>query len=140
MGMVTYPPNPFPPSSDSKNNGGGGGGGSSLPNYSTEEQKTGQKWIDGKDIYFKVYHTNQLANNTNVTLEENFGATKSIVKVDGVITAITESGNYQYGADYYSSTNDCAFVCVFRNNLIVQVRDNYSSYSGDFIVYYTKTV
>ena len=55
MGMVTYPPNPFPPSSDSENNGGGGGGGSSLPNYSTEEQKTGQKWIDGKDIYVKVF-------------------------------------------------------------------------------------
>lgn len=25
-----------------------------LPNYSTTEQKTGQKWIDGKDIYFKT--------------------------------------------------------------------------------------
>ena len=24
------------------------------PNYSTTEQKTGQKWIDGKDIYFKT--------------------------------------------------------------------------------------
>lgn len=55
MGMVTYPPNPFPPSSDSENNGGGGGG-SSLPNYSTVEQKTGQKWIDGSEIYVKVFH------------------------------------------------------------------------------------
>ena len=26
-------------------------------NYSTEEQKTGQKWIDGKDIYFKTFRT-----------------------------------------------------------------------------------
>ena len=25
-----------------------------MPNYSTTEQKTGQKWIDGKDIYFKT--------------------------------------------------------------------------------------
>lgn len=25
-----------------------------MPNYSTTEQKTGQKWIDGKDIYRKV--------------------------------------------------------------------------------------
>ena len=27
---------------------------SSIVNYSTSEQKTGQKWIDGKDIYFKT--------------------------------------------------------------------------------------
>ena len=27
------------------------GGGTSLPDYSTTEHKTGQKWIDGKDIW-----------------------------------------------------------------------------------------
>ena len=32
-------------------------GGSGLPDYSTTEQLTGQKWIDGKDIYFKVINT-----------------------------------------------------------------------------------
>lgn len=115
-----------------------GGGGGGLPDYSTDEQSTGQKWIDGKDLYFKVYHVDQLANNTDVTLEESFGATKTLVKTEGVITANTESGKYQYDVTYYSNTNDCAFVCVFRNDLIVQVRDNYGSYSGDFIVYYTK--
>lgn len=26
-----------------------------MPNYSTTEQKTGQKWIDGKDIYFRTF-------------------------------------------------------------------------------------
>lgn len=26
-----------------------------LPDYSTDEQKTGRKWIDGSDIYFKSY-------------------------------------------------------------------------------------
>lgn len=29
--------------------------GSGLPNYSTTEQLTGQKWIDGKDIYFRTW-------------------------------------------------------------------------------------
>lgn len=33
----------------------GGGGSSSGINYSTTEQKTGRKWIDGKDIYEKTY-------------------------------------------------------------------------------------
>lgn len=26
-----------------------------MPDYSTTEQKTGQKWIDGKDIYFRTF-------------------------------------------------------------------------------------
>ena len=30
---------------------GGGGGGAGRVDYSTTEHKTGQKWIDGKDIY-----------------------------------------------------------------------------------------
>ena len=87
MGIVTYPPNPFPPSSENGNGGSfvlpvataetlGGvkvGNGLSInengvlsndnptpytpKNYSTNEQLTGQKWIDGKDIYFKVINT-----------------------------------------------------------------------------------
>ena len=32
-------------------------GGSGLPNYSTTEQNTGLKWIDGKDIYIKTFST-----------------------------------------------------------------------------------
>ena len=30
-------------------------GGGSIPDYSTTEKKTGQKWIDGKDIYFRTF-------------------------------------------------------------------------------------
>lgn len=163
----TIPPNPFPPSSESAGNGGGSyvlpvassetlggvkvGSGLSINaggvlsansqtvNFSTNEVNTGVKWIDNKDIFVKVYHADALANNADLTIEENFGVTKTLVKVDGVITTSTESGKYQYTVDYYSDSNDCAFVCVVQNNLLVRVRDNYSGYSGDFIVYYTKT-
>ena len=31
-----------------------GGSGGSLPDYSTEEHKTGRKWIDGRDEYEKT--------------------------------------------------------------------------------------
>lgn len=41
-----------------------GGGGSSLINYSTTEQKTGQKWINGKDIYIITVITSDI-NTTN---------------------------------------------------------------------------
>lgn len=112
--------------------------GSGLPNYSTTEQLTGQKWIDGKDIYFKVYHVDNLANNTNVTLEQGFGATKNAIRFDGNINVESGGSQYRFTATHYASETDCAYVCVNGNDLIVHVRDNYSAYSGDFVVYYTK--
>lgn len=111
-----------------------------MPNYSTTEQKTGQKWIDGKDIYFKVYHLDNLANNTNVTLEQDFVATKNAIKFEGNINAVVDNKKYCFSATHYVSTTDCVYVCVVENNLVVYIRDNYSAYSGDFVVYYTKTV
>lgn len=110
-----------------------------MPNYSTTEQKTGQKWIDGKDIYFKVYHVDNLANNTDVTLEQGFGATKNAIRFDGNINVVVNNTQYRFAATHYASATDCAYVCVEGNDLIVHVRDNYSAYSGDFVVYYTKT-
>ena len=84
MGFNTYPPNPFPPNSNSVGGGGGSyelpiatseilggvkvGNGltingetgvlsadKQIRNYSTTEHATGEKWIDGKDIYRKVF-------------------------------------------------------------------------------------
>lgn len=45
---------------------GGGGGGSTSWDFSTSEVATGQKWIDGKDIYCIVYKpatTQNIVNN-----------------------------------------------------------------------------
>ncbi|MBO7710150.1 MAG: hypothetical protein J6S83_06755 [Lachnospiraceae bacterium] len=36
-----------------------------MPNYSTVEQKTGQKWIDGKDIYFRTFTGLSIQSNTS---------------------------------------------------------------------------
>lgn len=38
-------------------------GGSSLPDYSTTEQRTGQKWIDGKPIYQKTLVFDEISGN-----------------------------------------------------------------------------
>lgn len=166
MGFNTYPANPWPSSTEQAGSGGsvalpiasadklGGvkvGNGLSIDSagvlsadsqavdYSTTEQATGQKWIDGKDIFVKVYHTDNLDNNTDVTLEADFGATKKAIRFDGNISAVVEGSQYRFSATHYASATDCAYVCVEGNDLIVHVRDNYSAYSGDFVVYYTKT-
>lgn len=70
-------------------------GSGGLPDYSTTEQKTGQKWIDGKDVYLKVYQNIQTASNTDVTVDSNFiheaivRMTATIKDVSGVDTYIT---------------------------------------------------
>lgn len=38
-----------------------------MPNYSTVEQKTGQKWIDDKDIYFRTFTGLSIQSNTSWT-------------------------------------------------------------------------
>lgn len=47
------------------------GGGSGI-DYSTLEQDTGLKWIDGRPIYQKVYYANSIANNVSYKVDANF--------------------------------------------------------------------
>lgn len=43
-------------------------------NYSTTEQNTGLKWIDGKPIYQKTYVNVNLSNNQDIVLDSNVSA------------------------------------------------------------------
>lgn len=42
-------------------NGGGGGGGGSASDYSLTETATGEKWIDGKAVYRRVFDMNHMS-------------------------------------------------------------------------------
>lgn len=94
-----------------------------LPNYSTTEQKTGQKWIDGKDIYFRTY--------ANLSI--------SMTKNEWVSLGVDLSG-----IDYWRVDNE------FMNNrqYPLHARDNNNALEGlcqydvtltRFTLYYTKT-
>lgn len=107
-------------------------------NYSTSEVNTGQKWIDGKDIFCKVY-TTPLGNNTTITLEENFAPAKTLVKIEPTALTVDNDLHYQFTMGTMTSMNDIIICEVFADNLQVVVRDNYGSYTGYFAVYYTKT-
>ena len=106
--------------------------------YSTSEVNTGQKWIGGKEIYCKVYQ-HALTNNTAFTLEEDFALTKSLVKIDQLITAEVDGKKYASAMGTMVSANDIVICQISEDDLIVVVRDNYSAYTGYFTVYYTKT-
>lgn len=63
-----------------------GSGNAYIPkpiNYSTEEQKTGHKDIDGKDIYSKSYTVNALPNATEASFNHNISNIYRLVKLYG---------------------------------------------------------
>lgn len=110
------------------------GGGGGLPDYSTTEQLTGQKWIDGKDIYFKVINTG-----INLVALDTWYST-GLTGVDSVINyfpKLTRDGE-QIGSTFNGGTLD---YVVRNNELLVKgvgftLTDNYVVATQ--IVYYTK--
>ena len=69
------------------------------PNYSTSEQSTGQKWIDGKDIYFRTYQLDGISGNpSDWTLISNIPSADTYIRND-IVFYNTTTNNYY--SDYY---------------------------------------
>lgn len=106
----------------------GGGGGSTSWNFSTDEVATGQKWIDGKDIYCKVYvpaSTQALVSNRWTNLGVSL-TIDTLIDCQINFTDVTEGhfgGNdgifltqkTATGIDYYSQTavGNIAFAIIY---------------------------
>ena len=100
--------------------------------YSTNEIKTGGKWIDGKPIYRKVVDIGTLPSkgikmvlhniqNLNKVLEAK------LVAGDGANNLVCNSGSLEIQ------------VRISRENVTVMTNNNYFGYSGYAILEYTKT-
>lgn len=114
-------------------------GGSGLPNYSTTEQKTGRKWIDGKDVYEIVVDCGVLPNNTSKTV--NTGLTNiNIISAFGF--SQTQDGNYSVPLPSPTTVNKNLQVNINQNTGVITITtaDNYSDYTiTNLILEYTKT-
>lgn len=162
----TYPNNPFPPSSE--NAGGAGEhyelpiasaetlGGVKVGNnltigengalsankqvadYSTEEHATGQKWIDGKDIYFKTIDFGALPNSTTKSVSSGL-TNEFIVKMD----AFAYKSDAFYPLPFVSVTtlNDCIRTGYNKTNHTVDIvtSGDKTTISAYVTLYYTKT-
>lgn len=112
-------------------------GGSGLPDYSTTEQLTGQKWIDGSPIYFKTINFGSLPDSTYKTLNTGLANVK-IIKMEGIaissdyaIPLPEPSANNQNAQLYYEYAN---------NNITIATGGSFSGYTEAYVVlYYTKT-
>lgn len=111
-------------------------------NYSTEEQDTGVKWIDGKSIYF-TSHAFEADPDAASPVARSFQLldVDKIIKICGIASRITDQELVEDLDGYYDSgvRNNVRYA---RNNQSVQITSYFSS--GTFggaivIVYYTKT-
>lgn len=88
--------------------------------YSTEEQDTGLKWLDGKSIYQKtVVYTNAIAANstTALAIADYIGANVAqIIELNGItgngisINSCWPQGGYNWGIATYASGGNISIV------------------------------
>ena len=108
-----------------------------MTKYSTTEVKTGEKWIDGKDIYRRVINIERLPNAT----------TQTITKIDTnwIITDMRGfaygNGNFQFPIPNTSTENTVEGIQIFvdgNSNLVIRTGTDRSAYSGYIILEYIK--
>lgn len=107
-----------------------------MPNYSTVEQKTGQKWIDGKDIYFKTVEIDNPVSTGTPTSVSHGADVDTIVKFDGYSV---NSGVFM-PITYYAASNYYAMVYASASSIIYDVNWNNAQFEKIVVtIYYTKT-
>ena len=110
-----------------------------IADYSTEEQLTGQKWIDGKEIYFKTIDFGALPNNTIKSVSSGL-TNEFIVKMD----AYAYKSDAFYPLPFVSVTtlNDCIRTGYNIGNHTVDVvtSGDKSAISAYITLFYTKTI
>lgn len=108
--------------------------------YSTEEQDTGLKWINGKSIYQKTYEIGEIPNSTS----------KVITTLSGVDVVIALNGFcYQANAEAVrmrplpfsavSNVTDNIRLDITDNELRIVTASSWTNYTGYVTIQYTKT-
>lgn len=112
-------------------------GSGGLPDYSTTEQKTGQKWIDGKDVYCKVYNNIQLSGNTDITVDNNL-IHDSIVRINATVKDISGADTYITPFQSFGTLNNIGAIPRVINNRLSINCVGIVSGTATIIIEYTK--
>lgn len=103
-------------------------------NYSTQEQDTFIKWIDGKEIWCKTLTGN--FSTGNLTIDTITPSLSNIVKFDGFLYY---PPNNQWLLLPYGESGDCVTLLTRGDNIILYSTSSMSSYSQYIVtIYYTK--
>ena len=116
-----------------------GPAGAGMLNYTTSEQSTGIKWIDGRTIYQKTINCGALPNATTKTVAHGITGINHIIDLKAVAwtstgTTINLPYTNQYGAQYQVTWY------VDKTNINIGAGDNKSGYANCYVtLYYTKS-
>ena len=104
--------------------------------YSTQEVKTGGKWIDGKPIYRKIVEVASLPNNTQTSYNHGIVNVDSFTTIRGIAKSTTLSLPIPF-IEITGNTN----IQIYAQTVNFVISTNYdaSSYTGTIILEYTKT-
>ena len=114
---------------------GGSSGGASSFQFSTDEQKTNMKWLDGKPLYAKTIITNVEINGKNVDINHNIPNVDKIF-IDSAFFNKPDGSSYvlPYATTKYTS------VIVYRTQLTFISNGSWpTTYEKSITVIYTKT-
>lgn len=113
------------------------GGGVGGINYSTDEQDTGLKWIDGSAIYQKTINFGALpSSSTTKSVEHGISNMAYIVNIFGVTTDGTNMFPIMLTDD---SSTGIVRLLMNKTNLQVWTGTDRSSYSAYITIQYTKS-
>ena len=117
---------------------------SPVPDYTTAEQSTGRRWIDGKIIYRRVLTGNlgTISSTTRKTLLSNPANIAGFTRLVNVYGSLF-SGTYVIPPVYWNpssmngSDNHCVFNCNGGEPAFV-VGASYTNFNYEIVVEYTK--
>lgn len=98
------------------------------PNYSTSEQKTGQKGLNGDDIYFQTF---------TGTASTQFTLGLNIKEIYGINGYILKDG-YKYIAPFNDGGDSITMAVSPSNDLRISATNYFNGGTYLFTVYYTK--
>ena len=112
--------------------GGGGSSGGGI-DYSTIEQNTGLKWVDGKPIYQRTFNVS-----ANVSIDITSLNIDSIVDISGTFETASHG---IYSVNMYALSAYYSRVSLTRTSLLLEIHgdNDWLASTGNITILYTKT-
>ena len=105
--------------------------------YSTDEKITGEKWIDGRDIYKKTVTLGAMPNVSSKDIPHNIINLGYLIRCDGTMN----NGTSYYPLPSVSASSFVNQIQISVNEISISITTTggWSNWSGTVTLYYTKT-
>lgn len=113
-----------------------------VKDYSTDEVKLDEKWIDGKPIYKKVVELpNITSTNVDIGVACNISNLYQVINLEGIIYITNSSDDLGIPLNFYNkAAQEYSFLTFYRKATSQIIMRVWTATKGGFVIlYYTKT-